>query len=309
MPKEEIMHQRGNTFNDIFTVYTYTKFQTPLHFHKNLEFIYAIEGSVTVSVANSEYCLNAGECLLVFPYRVHSFISDESSKIWVATFPQEFIKAFYNPLVGKKAVNPVFKLSDATKDFLYSKLIEPFQPCAFFSAISKKLELTVKSCLYAVCSEYMEKVELVSENREAEAISIHVLQYISENFKDNISLRSAAEDLGYNYQYISRIFNQNIRFNFKTILNQYRFEHALTLLQETDKPITDVAFESGFQSLRTFNRVSYEMFHTSPKQCRKRISYAEKISPNKKSDHRSRQKAKSAESGEGKRAQKANKEK
>ena len=280
MSKTELTHQNVNTLYNVFTVFTYKSFTTPIHFHKNIEFIYALEGNATVTLGSQSYTLNQGECIIVFPYRIHSFTVDSDSTLWVATFAQDYIKAFYKPMVGKRAVDPVFELSKETRDFLKYKLIDPLGKSAFFASISKKMELTLKSCLYAVGSEFMEKTEIISENHEAEAIAVNVLQYISENFRDDISLRSAAEALGYNYQYISRIFNQSISLNFKTVLNQYRFEYALQLLQETDKSITDIAFESGFQSLRTFNRVSYEMFNTSPMQCRKKIPDEERKGDN-----------------------------
>lgn len=278
MEKEILKHQNFNTFSNVLTVYNYTDFNTTIHFHKNLEFIYAVEGTASVTMGNQTYELKEGESILVFPYRIHGFIAPKDSRLWVMTFSQDYIKAFYNPMIGKRAVDPVFALTDETKNFIDAKLITPLGKTAFYSSISKKRELTLKSCLYAICSEFTEQVEVVSDNQESETIAINVLQYISDNFRDDITLQSAAEALGYNYQYISRIFNQTVSFNFKTVLNQYRFEYALQLLRETDKPITDIAFESGFQSLRTFNRVCYEMFKTSPMQCRKKSKKEEKNS-------------------------------
>ena len=270
MKNDKTLHQRENSFYNVLTLHTYSDFKNNIHFHKSLEFILVLEGTADITMSNNEYTLKAGECVLVFPYRLHGFRVPADSNIWVATFSQDYIKAFYKPMVGKKAADPVFSLSDATKTFLTEKLINPYSK-KFFSALSSNMELTLKSCLYAICAEYHEKVKVVDENRETEMIAVNILQYISEKFREDISLQSAAEALGYNYQYISRIFNQTVRYNFKTVLNQYRFEYALQLLRETDKSITDVAFESGFQSLRTFNRVSSEMFNTSPKKCRSNI--------------------------------------
>ena len=268
MPTYSSLHQPQNTFRNVMTLCTYTDFSTPIHFHRNLELIYVDEGSATVTVTNENHILNKGQCILVFPYRLHSLNIPKDANVWVITFLQDYVKAFYKPMARKRAINPVFDLSDATRNFIEQKLIIPLKGNSFFSAISGIMELTLKSCLYAVCSEFCEKVTVVNESREADTIAVNILQYISEKFKEDISLQTAADALGYNYQYISRTFNSMVGYNFKTVLNQYRFEYALQLLRESDKSITEVAFESGFQSLRTFNRVSYEMFNTSPRRCR-----------------------------------------
>ena len=268
MPTYNSLHQPQNTFRNVMTLCTYHEFRTPVHFHRNLELIYVADGSANITAANESYTLGRGQCILAFPYRLHSLDIPKDSTVWVITFLQDYVKAFYKPMARKRAIDPVFDLSDETRNFIEKKLIEPLGGSAFFSSLSNSLELILKSCLYAVCSEFCEKVTVVNESREADTIAVNILQYISENFKDDISLQTAAETLGYNYQYVSRTFNSMVGYNFKTVLNQYRFEYALQLLRESDKSITEVAFESGFQSLRTFNRVSYEMFNTSPRKCR-----------------------------------------
>ena len=44
----------------------------------------------------------------------------------------------------------------------------------------------------------------------------------------------------------------------------------LRMLQETSLPITQVAFESGFQSLRSFNHVCISIFGQTPTELRRR---------------------------------------
>ena len=214
--------------------------------------------------------MKQNDCLLLTPYQIHSIEFPASCNCWVITFSQNYVKAFYSLMAGQRAIHPVFRLSPATQNFLVSQLIEARPKTSeHIKVVPKELELMTKACMYAVCSEYLSNLETVSCNQEDEAIAANVLQHVAENFQMDISLESVANQLGYNYQYVSRVFNRTVGFNFKTILNQYRFEYAITLLRETDKPIADIAAESGFQSLRTFNRVSDEMYHATPNQLRK----------------------------------------
>lgn len=268
MTTNNSINRPQHTFRNAMTLCTYNEFHSPVHFHRNFEFIYVADGSANITVANESYSLGSGQCILSFPYRLHSLDVPKSSTVWVITFLPDYVKSFYKPMAKKRAIDPVFCLSDETRALIEKKLIKPLGGSAFFSTPSSNTELILKSCLYAICSEFCEKVTVANESREADTIAVNILEYIAENFKDDISLQTAADALGYNYQYVSRTFNSTVGYNFKTVLNQYRFEYALQLLRESDKSITEVAFESGFQSLRTFNRVSYEMFNTSPRKCR-----------------------------------------
>lgn len=51
--------------------------------------------------------------------------------------------------------------------------------------------------------------------------------------------------------------------SFVTYVNMIRIEHAITLLYKSSK-ILDVAFESGFDNIRTFNRVFKQITGYTP---------------------------------------------
>ena len=92
--------------------------------------------------------------------------------------------------------------------------------------------------------------------------------YIAENFKSNISLKEIAKEKGYNYQYLSRTFNRYMNMNFKKMLNFYRIHQAFAMLQDTDLPISRIAFECGFKSIRSFNQVCRDVFDKKPTELR-----------------------------------------
>jgi xylan 1,4-beta-xylosidase len=52
--------------------------------------------------------------------------------------------------------------------------------------------------------------------------------------------------------------------SFTEFLNSYRLDAALALLTETDKDITEIALESGFQSIRSFNEYFKSRIGTTP---------------------------------------------
>lgn len=81
---------------------------------------------------------------------------------------------------------------------------------------------------------------------------------------------AVARQLGVNENTLSRVVNQHYQVRFTDVLNQYRVKEAQTLLlAEKDMPVTDIAFEVGFNSIPSFNRVFKETTGFSPTAFRK----------------------------------------
>ena len=127
----------------------------------------------------------------------------------------------------------------------------------------------MKGLLYSLESEFIEQVSF-ERTGDFENTTTTVLSYISENFKENISLKDIANRIGYNYQYISRTFNGMMGMNFKQVLNLHRMQYAYRALKRSDMSVIDIAYDSGFQSVRSFYRVCEEMYGCSPAELRKK---------------------------------------
>lgn len=56
---------------------------------------------------------------------------------------------------------------------------------------------------------------------------------------------------------------------FLQFVNGYRLARATQLLTETDEPIEQIAFDSGFNNRRTFNRVFRDEYEMSPSDFRR----------------------------------------
>jgi transcriptional regulator GlxA family with amidase domain len=93
-------------------------------------------------------------------------------------------------------------------------------------------------------------------------------EYMFNNFTEDISLNALAE-----YCYVSPFHFSRI---FKTVMNtsphQYllslRLQHARFLISTSDKPVNDVGFESGFNSVEHFVTAYKQFFEATPSQHR-----------------------------------------
>lgn len=69
-----------------------------------------------------------------------------------------------------------------------------------------------------------------------------------------LNIYDLARELATNRTYISQYFNQEIHTSFNDYINSYRIKVAEQLLRNTNLPISDIAKQSGFNTLRTMQR-------------------------------------------------------
>lgn len=94
---------------------------------------------------------------------------------------------------------------------------------------------------------------------------------IAENWhlEPRLSIRQVAARMGTNETYISRALNQGLGKSFNTFINGLRVDHAKSLIQSNDGSFLNIAFDSGFNSKATFNRVFRQQTGQTPTQFKK----------------------------------------
>jgi len=94
----------------------------------------------------------------------------------------------------------------------------------------------------------------------------HIIQV---RHTEALSLGELAAEVGLSRERLSRLFHQSLGISFSEYLTQTRIATARNLLRESDLPIIDVAYDSGFQSLSQFNRSFAKLENCSPSQFRR----------------------------------------
>jgi AraC family transcriptional regulator of adaptative response / DNA-3-methyladenine glycosylase II len=102
----------------------------------------------------------------------------------------------------------------------------------------------------------------------------HAVRLIAEGFLDDARTEELASRVGYSSRHLVRLFEKHIGASPDFVARARRAHLARRLLDESDLPITKVAFAAGFSSLRQMNRVMRELFAFSPSELRsKRRKY------------------------------------
>jgi AraC-like DNA-binding protein len=234
---------------DIYQNYRYMP-----HFHQYYEVACTLEGEVVLTVNERTEIIHKGEMAFILPNQIHSFYSAVPSRIWISLFSADLVAAFAQTVQGKTTDHSVFVCSERCRGLIEDNML-----------VADEDPLFLKAFLYAICSEFSYATVLVEQQKPEDTIPIYrILLYISEHFRENITLKDLSLRFGYNTNYLSRFFNQVTKTNFKAFLNEYRISYAKTQLLQTEKLISVIALESGFDSIRNFNRAFYESAQTTP---------------------------------------------
>ena len=84
-----------------------------------------------------------------------------------------------------------------------------------------------------------------------------------------------ARELNVSENVLSRVINSAFTKSFRKLLNDHRVEEAKLLLRDSDMQVTQIAFDVGFNSLASFNRVFKENTSQAPTEYRAASSSAD----------------------------------
>ena len=254
----------------------------PHHWHEDIEIIYLVEGSVEVGIANDLYRLKARDILMIGPGEVHFFLKEtESSNRAVIQFRMSIYDAFLSGSKDSRTIRPMFShskyLTPGTE--IHSLLEKQIQELINENTTAKEgYKLILKARLYdlaGILIRYLPKGEYSSESEtnQVERLSKldKVFQHVDKYYQRNIDLQEISKVAGFSKYYFTRFFKENTGMTFVDYLNNFRITKAEWHLMEETDPITEVAYKSGFNSVKTFNRVFKQLKGCSPMEYRKAI--------------------------------------
>lgn len=97
-----------------------------------------------------------------------------------------------------------------------------------------------------------------------------VMDYIDAHYMEDFTLDDVASAIGFSKYHFSRLFKQYTGFSFCAYICNRRIKAAEELLEQPDLSITEIAMQSGFPSISTFNRVFRQQKNCSPSKYREK---------------------------------------
>ncbi len=253
---------------DLYRLYDSHHLTIEPHVHRHIEIIFAKSCEKSVGFCgNKSAIIETGDLFITFPQQVHYYTDlvprlEANVLLISADLCPEYNNIFKNFILE----SPIIK--NATS---YPILINSlFAICERIQNGTENKNF-IRGCILVLLSEVFNISQLEKLPMQAPNIAQKIINYCHQHYTSNISLQDIADEFNLNRCYVSQIFNRQLNVNFSEYINSLRMHTACELLESTTKPITEICYEVGFNTLRTFNRLFQKIHNTTPHKYRTQI--------------------------------------
>lgn len=99
---------------------------------------------------------------------------------------------------------------------------------------------------------------------------VRILRYLEKNLDEPHSLKSISTKFNFSERSMSRLFQTNLHISFLQYLKTLRIIKALEMILKTKKPISEIAYAVGYETLGSFSNTFYAFTHSRPSDLRKK---------------------------------------
>ena len=166
-------------------------------------------------------------------------------------------------IVLNEVVFCIYKNSSDVKEnpVLFTTHFELFH----YSEPGKLLD-DVQNKLVQIC-----RLTEIAGDKDTENTSQLVIDYIRENYNNDITLKSLAENVFFlNCSYLSHLLKIKTGKNYLTYLTEVRMEKASELLENSEMTVTEVAGLCGYNDISKFIQVFKKYYGETPNKYRKK---------------------------------------
>lgn len=256
----------------------------PWHWHEELEVLTVEAGTVRVRVSGGEYILRQGEGIFINTGVLHGVWAQDPGECRLHSI------VFHHRLVG-----------GSVDSILWQKYLEPLlqdscRPCVPFCAAPWEREaiLAIENAWLA-CVQEAEGYEFASREqlsrlifllschtpaaqkrpsakrqREAERMKT-MLQFIQDHLTEELTLPQIAASASISPNEALRCFRSVAGSSPIQYVRLLRLQKAAGLLTSTDLPISDIAFQCGFQEMSYFAKLFRQWQSCTPSAYRNRL--------------------------------------
>lgn len=241
------------------TAFAFEGLTTLPHVHSHLELLFVTEGSSVATVDYKDFLIEEGDFFLAFPNQIHCYHDRCTCRGYLVIFPYDLyqeLKTLFRNKIPSSSVVKSENLPPLTKETLEMIILKNNSESSFD-------RLSAKGLLLALLGEVLPQMTLIPKPANQDSFK-NILAYCAERYTEPLNLDILSNALHLNKYYISHIFKERMGISFPDFINSLRVEHACGLL-EKGSSMTEVAYSSGFSSIRSFNRAFSKNMGMAPR--------------------------------------------
>ena len=234
-------------------------------------FHYIISGTGTLMADNAKgetqtYSIKSGQGFLIFPGQITTYIADQN-------LPWEYVWIEFDGLRVKEALD-LTELSVNTPVYhSHSKDLREqlMNEMLYIVHHAKESPFHLIGHLYLFLdylTQSAKSKKLVQSSKMSDYYIKEAINYIEQNFQNNITIEDIAAVCGINRSYFGKIFRNSIGRSPQEFLMNYRMVKATELLKLTSLSIAEIGSAVGYENQLHFARAFKTIYGVSPREWR-----------------------------------------
>jgi AraC-like DNA-binding protein len=248
----------------------------PAHRHDFLEFSLVTGGAGYEIINGMPHRLQPGAFTLMLPHQIHEILPDADSTLLLYNcnfdmallFDTQFDSGIHG-LLGedKPCTTPFVQFEGDEAKWMEQTIREMYMEYRGTSPWRNTLLRIKLMELLIRFDRYRRQADDGSLNTSSfpnTGSLLPAIRYIHEHYREEIKLQNIAAKLHISPSNLSKRFKKQIGRSFVDFLHEVRTRHACSLLMSTGMSISQISYEVGYGSYKTFSRVFYAMKGMTP---------------------------------------------
>ena len=248
------------------------------HWHNALEIIMPVENHYDVDASDQSYHLLPGEILIIPSGEMHALYAPETGKRFIFQFDVSGISQMKGYTSIQSLMTSCLHITKLSFPQIYGDIYQILIQIRneYFSS-NEFRELAIYSHLInlfvSIGRNHINDMDLfpnTKSHKQQEYLQKFndVLDYIDSHYTEELTLDDIADFSGFSKYHFTRLFKQYTDSTFYDYLSFRRIKSAEELLAKPELSITEIALQSGFSSISTFNRIFKQKKGCTPSEYR-----------------------------------------
>lgn len=234
-------------------------------------FHYVISGTGTLMADNSNgetqtYSIKSGQGFLIYPGQINTYYADNQ-------LPWEYVWIEFDGLRVKEALDITELSVDTPVYHSHSKQLreQMMNEMLYIVQHAKESPFHLIGHLYLFfdyLTQSAKSTKPIQSSKMSDYYIKEAINYIEQNFQNDITIEDIAAVCGINRSYFGKIFRNSIGRTPQEFLMNYRMIKATELLKLTSLSIADIGSAVGYENQLHFSRAFKTIYGISPREWR-----------------------------------------
>ena len=256
------------------------QFNHALHYHPEIELTYIVRSRGTRLIGDHVGNFGEGDLCLIganLPHQyINTFVPAGGAEAEVLQFDRGFSRGFidatpelllFSKLLDQAALGLVFDKAVADNA---GRLMRELRLASGFARMHLFMDL-IDCLIRSPKSPTLASPGYTGARKPEDSERLQsACQYILDHFAEELDHKVLAAKAHLAPASFSRLFKRVTGKTCTAFINEIRLGHACRLFQETEDPVTSIAFECGFRNLSNFNRRFRRQYQCSPREYRRK---------------------------------------